>query len=602
MKKLLSIIILSGIIMISASAQFNKSIGGTGSWPDLASGETVIATSDGGYLFAGFNGNYNNGDMFAVKTDASGNITWQRHYGTASNTEGAYGVAQLTDGNYVLGGYTMPYPSGTPVAYMVKFNASTGNIIWSRTLTSNAQHIKAVTATSDGGFLITGDWLVSGQYDVFAMKITTTGLTTWLRVVDTGATDEWGESIQPTSDGGFIIGGVTGDFYDQKVLLLKLTSLSLFSWAKSYECFTSHIGYSVKETSDGGFIIAGSASNGGNLKTYIVKTNSTGVLTWSKNYEVSGEHHIGNSIVQTSDGGYICVSEGKAAIKMDGSGNLQWTKKYHGLLREVIQSGTDYVICGETDEFNGTGLNKMLIAKTNSSGVNCADLPVTFNSVTHTTTTTSLSNIGSYSITLSSATSVWGTTSSTVLSQCNCTADAGANKNNLNKTCCTPPTGCTSVQIGTASAGNIYSWSPAYNLSSSTIAQPMASPCSTTVYTLEVTNPGTCLANTDQVTVTTIFADCCIRSFPLTDEEGENTILLYPNPTTGVITLEIHKKEEDAVVSVSVIDLLGKTAINKTNVAGEDLFYFDMTHLTKGVYTVNVLIGNKIITEKILLQ
>ncbi len=60
-----------------------------------------------------------------------------------------------------------------------------------------------------------------------------------------------------------------------------------------------------------------------------------------------------------------------------------------------------------------------------------------------------------------------------------------------------------SVQIGTpAVAGNTYSWSPVAGLSSSTVAQPMASPAATTSYTLTVTNTATGCQNTDVVIVT----------------------------------------------------------------------------------------------------
>jgi protocatechuate 3,4-dioxygenase beta subunit len=74
------------------------------------------------------------------------------------------------------------------------------------------------------------------------------------------------------------------------------------------------------------------------------------------------------------------------------------------------------------------------------------------------------------------------------------TADAGSDAT-LN--CVT-----TSVVIGTpAVAGNSYSWSPASGLSATNIAQPTASPSSTTTYTVTVTNADNC-ATTDMVTIT----------------------------------------------------------------------------------------------------
>ncbi len=74
------------------------------------------------------------------------------------------------------------------------------------------------------------------------------------------------------------------------------------------------------------------------------------------------------------------------------------------------------------------------------------------------------------------------------------TANAGADKNICKGD---------STSIGTVSLSGItYSWSPAQGLSSSTVAQPNASPISTTIYTL-TTNNGTC-SKTDIVTVTVL--------------------------------------------------------------------------------------------------
>ena len=50
------------------------------------------------------------------------------------------------------------------------------------------------------------------------------------------------------------------------------------------------------------------------------------------------------------------------------------------------------------------------------------------------------------------------------------------------------------------SGGGTYSWSPAYGLSATNIANPVATPGVTTTYTLTVTNGG--CTNTDKVTVT----------------------------------------------------------------------------------------------------
>ncbi|MDQ3110471.1 MAG: gliding motility-associated C-terminal domain-containing protein [Bacteroidota bacterium] len=105
-----------------------------------------------------------------------------------------------------------------------------------------------------------------------------------------------------------------------------------------------------------------------------------------------------------------------------------------------------------------------------------------------------------YTLTVTNAAGCTSTDAITVTVNPSPTANAGPNGTICNGD---------SVSIGgTPAAGNTYSWSPAAGLSSSTVAQPMASPSSTTTYTLTVTNSSGCsTSNIVTVTVNTPFVD-----------------------------------------------------------------------------------------------
>ena len=61
----------------------------------------------------------------------------------------------------------------------------------------------------------------------------------------------------------------------------------------------------------------------------------------------------------------------------------------------------------------------------------------------------------------------------------------------------------TSATIGaSAVSGFAYAWTPTTGLSSSTVAQPVATPTSTTTYTLVITNSSTGCTASDTVLVT----------------------------------------------------------------------------------------------------
>lgn len=121
-------------------------------------------------------------------------------------------------------------------------------------------------------------------------------------------------------------------------------------------------------------------------------------------------------------------------------------------------------------------------------------------------------------------------------------ANAGPDRNNNCWFCCNPPV--TSVTLGTpAVSGFTYSWSPATALSSTTAAQPTASPCGNTVYTLTVTATGNvCPPTTDQVLVLTNTSVACCRVAPgaTTGEKPPFNFNVYPNPSPdGNVAIDI---------------------------------------------------------------
>jgi hypothetical protein len=103
-------------------------------------------------------------------------------------------------------------------------------------------------------------------------------------------------------------------------------------------------GNSVQETGDGGFILAGYDQSSSAVKAdgIVVKTDSKGAVQWQKTFGGS-DWDMGNSVQQTTDGGYIvagCINCGFGApgpgsfylLKLDGSGKQVWDKTIPGSL------------------------------------------------------------------------------------------------------------------------------------------------------------------------------------------------------------------------------------------------------------------------------
>lgn len=117
-----------------------------------------------------------------------------------------------------------------------------------------------------------------------------------------------GESVQQTSDVGFIITGETlSDGLDRyNVWLIKIDSEGNLLCDKAFDVNGHDFVYSVQQTNDGGYLIAGFIKNL-LLKDegFLIKTDSNGEKEWIKTYDYKRRGGIIHAVQQTSDEGYI---------------------------------------------------------------------------------------------------------------------------------------------------------------------------------------------------------------------------------------------------------------------------------------------------------
>jgi hypothetical protein len=173
----------------------------------------------------------------------------------------------------------------------------------------------SVQQTADSGYVIAGyyspfDRPGGGPHDVLLMKANAQGDSLWTKVYGGSNYDE-GYSVQQTDDGGYIITGYAGSFGegDRDVYLVKTDSLGNTLWTRTYGGTYNEAGNSVEQTTDGGYIIAGwtysfSAGTPDSGNVYLIKTNSSGNTLWTRTFGGTGEDQ-GRSVQQTVDGGYI---------------------------------------------------------------------------------------------------------------------------------------------------------------------------------------------------------------------------------------------------------------------------------------------------------
>ncbi|MGV3504775.1 MAG: T9SS type A sorting domain-containing protein [Adhaeribacter sp.] len=334
--------------------QWDKTFGGLQN-DDLAA---LVQTPDGGYLLGGTSVSGQGGDksqdsrggadFWIVRLDADGNKLWDKTLGGKRHDQ--LRVIRLTaDGGFVVGGYSNSGIGGdksettlaacppekvcTPDFWVLKFDAA-GNKQWDKTFGGRAEDLlQALHQTPDGGFALAGiSWsgiggdktaIKQGRADYWLVKIDAQGQKTWDKSYGSFGR-ELLQDMQPTSDGGYILGGYvshgqTGDITgvhhgDSDYWVIKVDDAGNKQWDKTFGGRDPDYFRRLQPTPDGGYLLLG--------QSYSILS---GDKTWKRN--------------------------GPWVIKLDSLGNKQWDKVFgNGLwVLEPTRDG-NFILGGNTGE------------------------------------------------------------------------------------------------------------------------------------------------------------------------------------------------------------------------------------------------------------
>ncbi|MDR2352680.1 MAG: hypothetical protein LBF22_05860, partial [Deltaproteobacteria bacterium] len=330
--------------------------------------------------------------------NSSPNIEWQKSFG--GSRDAAHSIQITPDGGYIIAGHSFSNDGDVKVnhgkadVWIVKLD-SQGSIQWQKSLGSSDNDVAfSIQITPDGGYIIAGysssnDGDVKGNHgerDAWIVKLDSQGSIQWQKLLG-GSDVDVANSIQITSDGGYIIAGesysndgdVKGNHGKADVWIVKLDSQGTIQWQKSLGGSEWDEANSIQITPDGGYIIAGHSKsddgdvkgNHGNGDAWIVKLDSQGTIQWQKSLGGS-EPDEANSIQITSDGGYIIACEsfsndgdvtgnhkrgGVWIVKLDSQGSIQWQKSLGRSNYEAnsiqITSDGGYIIAGSNESKAG---------------------------------------------------------------------------------------------------------------------------------------------------------------------------------------------------------------------------------------------------------
>jgi len=377
-------------------------------------------TLDGGFILAGtsYSGisgikseaGFGNGDFWIIKTDALGNLQWQNTLGGTTN-DFLTCINITSDGGYIVGGNSNSPISGDKTEpgygsfdfWVIKLNAA-GNIEWQNTIGgSGYEGLFQLQQTTDGGYILGGSSSSGisvdktetsfGFDDYWILKLNITGNIIWQKTLG-GSNLDILTDIRQTNDNGFIIAGHSQSgasaLKSENLIgvsdcwIIKLSEDGITEWENTIGGNLVDYVYSIKQTLDNGYIMGCSSESGisgdknensWNSDYWVVKLNAMGNIIWQNTINASGYDAI-HEIIETSEGNFIAggVSSSKLSadktedkigfddfwiVQLDTDGNLGWQNTIGGenpdVLSDILQLPDGGFLCGGSSQSGITG-------------------------------------------------------------------------------------------------------------------------------------------------------------------------------------------------------------------------------------------------------
>ncbi|MCS5551635.1 MAG: Ig-like domain-containing protein [Gammaproteobacteria bacterium] len=368
----------SSIVQANMPFTMIKNYGGT----QNERGYSVKQTSDGGYVIVGSSTSYGAGgsDLWILKVDGLGEFSWSKTYGGQGNDIGR-DITQTSDGGYIITGYTKSFSSGGDMdLWLIKTDANGESCLysdggtcsensskWIKSFgTSGNDYGNSVQETSEGDFIVAGK---SGRIpSVFVIKTNSSGEKIWENLYGTGPGDRAQYIIERQDLGFLIVGKENANNVDDNLCLINIDTDGAEVWHSLYGGGGADGGNHISEVSGGGYIIAGATKSYGNGNwddLWLVKTSTGGSMEWQKTFGGSYTE-TGNYTHEKDEGGYMVTGSTESigqgfydiwVVSTDYTGNEIYSQTFGGNMDDKAIRGA-----------RGNSGELLIIGYTNSFG------------------------------------------------------------------------------------------------------------------------------------------------------------------------------------------------------------------------------------------
>jgi hypothetical protein len=188
---------------------------------------SLVETPDGGYAMAGYTNSFGvaRHDCWLVKTDSAGNMEWNKTYGGAQY-DGAYSVIVTSDGGFILAGYKDLQSNFVGANFWLIKTDAYGNMLWNKTYSKYTDKAYCVIETTDGGFALAGATGFWSNNNIWVVKTDEYGNLEWNRTYGEGVA----RTLVESSDGGYVFAGSNR--------LIKTDAYGNIVWSRTYDAET----------------------------------------------------------------------------------------------------------------------------------------------------------------------------------------------------------------------------------------------------------------------------------------------------------------------------------------------------------------------------
>lgn len=320
-------------------------------------------TTDKGYILGGYTKSDSSGDVsehtrglndyWMVKTDSLGNKQWDKRFG-GTNLDYGNSILQTSDGGYIMAGAIMSDSSGDITEatkgindYWIVKTDFLGNKLWDKRYGgSGDDRATKIIETSDKGFLIGGftnsdssgdvSQHTRGNYDFWIVKTDSLGVKQWDKRFG-GSNADMIEFLYQTDDKGYFLLGETqsdstGDVSHHILCpcgdewVVRIDSVGNKIWDNCYGGTVGEDEGFILKTTDGNYLLGinsyspasgeKSENNLGQEQSWLLKIDPSGNKIWDKTILTTG-HDEYTYIAAGDDGCYVIANMTNSGIGGD---------------------------------------------------------------------------------------------------------------------------------------------------------------------------------------------------------------------------------------------------------------------------------------------